>query len=163
MWFQGPSVARGYFEAPEASAETFGGATASANGDDDASWLRTGDLGFLHDGGLYIAGRRKDLIIVRGRNHYPQDIEQTVEDACASVRPGCVAAFSLDVNGEEELVVVAEIRDGDGTEQPGALTAQIRRAVNAAHEVSPYDVALIAARTIPKTSKIGRASCRERV
>ncbi len=162
VWFQGPSVARGYFEAPEASAETFGGATASANGDDDASWLRTGDLGFLHDGGLYIAGRRKDLIIVRGRNHYPQDIEQTVEDACASVRPGCVAAFSLDVNGEEELVVVAEIRDGDGTEQPGALTAQIRRAVNAAHEVSPYDVALIAARTIPKTSsgKIQRRACR---
>ncbi|HLM44423.1 MAG TPA: fatty acyl-AMP ligase, partial [Myxococcaceae bacterium] len=113
VWVCGPSVAQGYWCKPELSEETF---RARLSGEDSRRWLRTGDLGFMRDGLLYITGRRKDLIIIGGQNHYPQDIEWTVEAALPLVRPGCSAAFSVEVDGEERLVVVAEV---DARQQPG--------------------------------------------
>jgi acyl-CoA synthetase (AMP-forming)/AMP-acid ligase II len=107
IWIAGPSVAGGYWNQHEATAYTF---HAKLAGDPDETFLRTGDLGFLHDGELYVTGRLKDLIIIRGLNHYPQDIEQTAEFSHAALRPGCSAAFSLEVEGEERLVIVLEVQ-----------------------------------------------------
>jgi len=107
IWIAGPSVAGGYWNQPEATAHTF---HAKLAGNRDETFLRTGDLGFLHEGELYVTGRLKDLIIIRGLNHYPQDIEQTAEFSHAMLRPGCSAAFSLEVEGEERLVIVLEIQ-----------------------------------------------------
>jgi thioester reductase-like protein len=106
IWLHGPSMGAGYWGRPKLSAQVFQ-ARLPETGDQD--WLRTGDLGFLHEGELYISGRLKDLIILRGRNHYPQDIECVVE-ADADIRPGCSAAFSVERDGQEALVVVAELK-----------------------------------------------------
>jgi thioester reductase-like protein len=106
IWLHGPSMGAGYWGRPKLSAQVFQ-ARLAETGDQD--WLRTGDLGFLHDGELYISGRLKDLIILRGRNHYPQDVESVVE-ADADIRPGCSAAFSVERDGQEALVVVAELK-----------------------------------------------------
>ena len=98
IWVAGPSVAQGYWGRPEETAATFGARLA---GDAEGTpFLRTGDLGFFLDGELYVSGRLKDLIILRGRNHYPQDIELTVERSHPALRPGCGAAFSVDRDGE---------------------------------------------------------------
>lgn len=106
IWVRGPSTGLGYWERPDLTAEVFG---ATLPGSGDETWLRTGDLGFLHERELYICGRIKDLIILRGRNYYPQDIERIVEGH-AALRKGCSAAFSVDRDGDEVLVVVAELR-----------------------------------------------------
>jgi acyl-CoA synthetase (AMP-forming)/AMP-acid ligase II len=105
IWVRGRNVGEGYWQNEEASRQTFGGRTDTGDG----PYLRTGDLGFLHRGQLYIAGRLKDLIIVRGRNYYPDDIEQTVLASYPSLRPGGAAAFPLHAHGEERLVVVVEV------------------------------------------------------
>lgn len=107
VWLKGPNVGQGYWHRSEETERTFGARLASEP--EGEGFLRTGDLGFLHGGQLFIAGRVKDLIIVRGRNHYPQDIERTIEDSYPAVRKGCCAAFSVTVNGEERLVVMAEV------------------------------------------------------
>ncbi|WP_051023031.1 hybrid fatty acyl-AMP ligase/type I polyketide synthase [Nocardia pneumoniae] len=158
IWVAGDSVAAGYFRDEQATAEMFG---ATLPGD-DRRYLRTGDLGFLSGGELFVTGRHKDLMIVDGRNHYPQDIELTVEAAHENVRAGCVAAFSADVGvGGEQPVVVAEVRGAD----PGEL-AEIEGAVRAAvatdHGLTLAAVLLIRPGTIYKTSsgKIQRAACR---
>ena len=91
MWVHGPVVTDGYWKRPGATEEIFG---ATIQGEGDKRWLRTGDLGFVHDGEVVITGRRKDLLIIRGRNIYPQDVEVTAEKAHIAVRPGSVAAFS---------------------------------------------------------------------
>ncbi|RKI25934.1 fatty acyl-AMP ligase, partial [Corallococcus sp. AB004] len=107
IWVSGPSVAQGYWGREEATRETFQARIARENG---GPYLRTGDLGFLRpEGELYVTGRRKDLIILRGRNHYPQDLEATVEGAHPALRPGGGAVFSVEVGGEERAVVVQEI------------------------------------------------------
>src|SRR3569833_662273 len=105
IWVAGGSVGRGYWNRPDDTAATFGLALP----DDPRRYMRTGDLGFLRDGQLYVCGRVKDVIIVRGANHYPQDIELTGERASAAIRPGCVAAVAFTVDGEERVAVVAEI------------------------------------------------------
>ena len=105
VWVRGSSVAQGYWGHPGRSNETFGASAVTGA----APFMRTGDLGIVHDGELYVTGRLKDVIIIRGRNHYPQDIESIVEASHESIRPGCVAAFGVDVDGEERLVVVAEV------------------------------------------------------
>ncbi len=164
VWVCGPSVAQGYWRKPELSEETF---RARLSGDDSRQWLRTGDLGFVRDGLLYITGRRKDLIIIGGQNHYPQDIEWTVEAALTLVRPGCSAAFSVEVDGEERLVVVAEV---DTRQQPGgpafdaqAATATVRQAINDAYQLRLHDLVFLKAGSIPKTSsgKIQRQASRK--
>jgi len=164
VWVCGPSVAQGYWGKLELSEETF---RARLSGEDSRQWLRTGDLGFVRDGLLYITGRRKDLIIIGGRNHYPQDIEWTVEAALTLVRPGCSAAFSVEVDGEERLVVVAEV---DTRQQPGgpafdaqAATATVRQAINDMYQLRLHDLVFLKAGSIPKTSsgKIQRQASRK--
>ncbi|HZJ66785.1 MAG TPA: AMP-binding protein, partial [Kofleriaceae bacterium] len=140
-----PSVAAGYWERPAETAEVF--AWRSSDG---RAWLRTGDLGFVRGGRLYVTGRSKDVIILRGRNHYPQDLEATVEACHPAIRAGCVAAFATSVDGEDSLAVVAETAADDG--ELAAIEAAIRGAIAGHHALRVDAVALIAPHTLPKTS-----------
>jgi acyl-CoA synthetase (AMP-forming)/AMP-acid ligase II/acyl carrier protein len=159
IWVCGPSVAQGYWRRPEQTAATFQARIADT---DEGPFLRTGDLGFVRDGYLFVTGRLKDLIIIRGRNHYPQDIEYTVEQSHPAIRAGCGAAFSVEIDGGERLVIVQEIerqyRSGDTT----AIVQAIRQAVAEQHELHAYAVALVKPGSIPKTTsgKIQRHACR---
>ncbi|MEV5836647.1 fatty acyl-AMP ligase [Nocardia sp. NPDC052112] len=157
IWVSGPNVCAGYYNDPVATAATFRATLA----DSDELWLRTGDLGFWYEGHLYVVGRRKDLIVIDGRNHYPADIESTVSDCAPEVRVGHVTAFGHDVGDREDLVVVAELVDPEVTE-PMELSRRIRNAIAAAHEVTPGAVVLVAPGRIPKTSsgKLRRGECR---
>ncbi len=161
IWVRGGSVAAGYWGRPQASAATFGARLA----DGDGPFLRTGDLGFLVAGELFVTGRSKDLLIVRGRNHHPQDVELTAERASAALRPGCGAAFAIepeDGEGAERVVLVFEVdRHSD---QPIEVVAQaVRAAVAEEHELRLAELVLIRASTLPKTSsgKVQRHACRE--
>lgn len=158
IWVCGPSVASGYWRKPEETQRTFGAHLASGEG----PFLRTGDLGFLDRGQLLITGRLKDLIIVRGSNHYPQDLEYTVERSHRALRPGSGAAFSIDSDGAERLIIVQEVSDPGSVPAEDAIAA-IRRALTESHEVSPDTIVLIEPRSIPRTSsgKIQRYACRE--
>jgi acyl-CoA synthetase (AMP-forming)/AMP-acid ligase II len=174
VWVRGPSVAQGYWQRPAETAETFDGRLAKEPGEpregaetNPAPFLRTGDLGFLDGGELFIAGRLKDLIIIRGRNLYPQDIELTVERSHPALRPGCGAAFSIELGQEERLVVVHEHErtPNDSPLDPESVEAiaeAVRRAVAEQHEAQVQQVVLLRAGTIPKTSsgKIQRRACR---
>ncbi|HEV8581878.1 MAG TPA: amino acid adenylation domain-containing protein [Thermoanaerobaculia bacterium] len=159
IWLRGPSVAGGYWSRPELTKDAFQARTAEG----EEPFLRTGDLGFLHGGDLYVAGRLKDLVIIRGRNHYPQDIELTVEKSHPALRPGCGAAFAVERGGEERLVVVQEVRrdarDADFTE----VLEAIRRAVSEEHEVQLLAAVLIRTASLAKTSsgKVRRQACRD--
>ncbi len=157
IWVAGPSVAPGYWQNPEQTARDFGARLA----DDETAgpFLRTGDLGFLWDGELFVTGRLKDLIIIRGRNHYPQDLELTAVNAHPTLRPGGGAAFSVDT--EERLVVVHELRRSVEPDLDEVSDA-VRRAVTEEHEVHVHEVVLISAGTLPKTSsgKVQRRACR---
>ena len=160
IWVQSPSVGQGYWQAAVPTANTFGGMTADGQG----PFLRTGDLGFLHDGQLYISGRLKDMIIVRGVNRYPQDIEQTVESASPAVQAGSVAAFAMTYQDREQLVIVAETVRQRGLDWDDQLQ-KIRRAVTAEHELPPDAVYLVRNSSVPKTSsgKIQRHACLDAV
>ncbi|TWT82031.1 putative fatty-acid--CoA ligase fadD21 [Planctomycetes bacterium CA13] len=156
IWIQCPSVGKGYYQRKDATEQTFYARTA----DDQGPFLRTGDLGFLHDGQLYVSGRLKDMIIVRGVNRYPQDIEATVERASHAVQAGSVAAFAMEYDGREQLVIVAEAIRARDLDWDAQLQA-IRRAVTAEHELPPDAVYLIRNSSVPKTSsgKIQRHAC----
>jgi phthiocerol/phenolphthiocerol synthesis type-I polyketide synthase C len=158
IWVSGPSVARGYWNKSEETKETFDAYLATGEG----PYLRTGDLGFLDEGQLFVTGRCKDLVIIRGANHYPQDLEHTVERSHRSLRPDRGAAFSIDADGEEQLVIVQEVDDRSVTPNEEVVAA-IRAALAETHEVQPIGVVLIKPRTIPRTSsgKIQRYACRE--
>ena len=159
VWVKGPSVAQGYWNQPAETEATFQAYLADSG---EGPFLRTGDLGFLQDGELYITGRLKDLLIIHGQNHYPQDIEWTVQTTDAALRPGCGAAFSVEVDGQERLVLVQEVYAPDAQDNH-ALIQTIRRAITDAHQIQAYGVVLIQPRTIPKTSsgKIQRFACRK--
>lgn len=165
IWLAGPSVAHGYWNRPDETKATFGARLADSG---DGPFLRTGDLGFVHDGQLFIAGRRKDLIIVDGRNHYPQDIELTVEQSHPAFRAGCSAAFSIDVDGAERLVVVAEadpnwnIASAEAADAKTPLIRAARRAVAIDHDLDLHQLLLLRPASIPKTTsgKIRRQACR---
>jgi acyl-CoA synthetase (AMP-forming)/AMP-acid ligase II len=165
IWVHGPNVALGYWRKPERSSETFGGwLSGPAVGVPAGPWLRTGDLGIIHEGELYVTGRLKDLIIVDGRNHFPQDIEVTVQEAHSAVRPDHVAAFGVQGAETEHLVVVAE---RSRRIPPGGLDAEevrrvIRGAVAAAHDLAVHDLVLVRPGGVPRTSsgKIARSVCR---
>ncbi|MBV9792054.1 MAG: AMP-binding protein, partial [Chloroflexi bacterium] len=159
IWVAGTSVAQGYWEQPELTAETFQARLAD---DQSGPFLRTGDLGFLHAGELFVTGRLKDLIIIRGRNHYPQDIELTVAQSHPALRPSSGAAFSIDVQGEERLVIVQEVERQHRKTDPTAIVDAIRAAVATQHDVQVYAVVLLRPGGIPKTSsgKIQRHACR---
>ncbi len=158
IWVAGPSIGQGYWNRPDATAATF---AAHLSDSGDGPFLRTGDLGFLEGGELFITGRVKDLIIIRGRNLYPQDIELTSEQSHPALRFGGVAAFSIEVNQEEQLVVVQEL---EFRQKPNLddVASAIREAVVADHEVQVYAVVLIKPGTIAKTTsgKIQRRACR---
>ncbi|MFX3681339.1 MAG: SDR family NAD(P)-dependent oxidoreductase [bacterium] len=161
IWFAGPSVAQGYWQREEASAETFRATTADGSG----PWMRTGDLGFARGREVFVTGRVKDLIILRGLNHYPQDIELTVEKAHPSIRSGCTAAFSFENATGEALGIVIEIertclRRFDRDE----VVAALREAVAADHDLAIEALVFIKPASIPKTSsgKIQRALARQR-
>ena len=161
IWVAGASVALGYWNRPEESAATFQARLDGA--DDDRSYLRTGDLGFFSGGELYVTGRLKDLLIIRGRNHYPQDIERTVERCDPELRLGEGAAFAVEADGEERLVVVQEAARGSRQEALAATVEAIRRSVAEEHEIQAYAVVLLRAGSILKTSsgKIQRQAVRK--
>ncbi len=154
----GPGVAQGYWLRPSETEQTF---DARLEGQ-AKSHLRTGDLGFLHDGELFITGRLKELIIIRGRNHYPQDIERLAEESHPAIRPGHLAAFSIPGESEERLALVAEVERDARATPAETIAAAVRRTVAEACGVLVDLVVLIRAGTLPRTSsgKIQRAACR---
>jgi acyl transferase domain-containing protein/acyl-CoA synthetase (AMP-forming)/AMP-acid ligase II/pimeloyl-ACP methyl ester carboxylesterase len=160
IWAKSDSVAQGYWNRPELNSTNFNAVLADTQ---EAGWLRTGDLGFLQDGELFVTGRLKDLIIIHGRNYYPQDIELTVNNAHEAIRDGNVAAFAVEVAGKEQLVITAEIQRTHlrklKTEE---VTKAIRTAVAQNHELQTHAIVLLKTGTIPKTSsgKIQRHACK---
>lgn len=164
IWVNDPGVAHGYWQRPKATRETF---EAQIAGEGATRYLRTGDLGFVKDGNLYITGRIKDLIIIRGTNHYPQDIEWTVQQIDTAMRSDYGACFSIIEDGEERLVVVQEVersqqnRIKDPTAAENLIT-DIRQAISEAHELQVYAVALVKSGNVLKTSsgKIQRRKCK---
>lgn len=167
VWMRGPSVALGYWQRDDDTRDTF---QARLSGDSGDTWLRTGDLGCFEGGHLYITGRMKDLIIIRGKNHYPQDIELTVERSHPRVRPGATIAFAGEQHGSEPLVIVTEVdvrqlsSDTEKHEALGKVVATIRSALHAEHALQAQHIVLIKARGINKTSsgKLARHACRQR-
>ncbi len=150
IWAKGGSVAQGYWNKPEATKETF---HAYIEGTDDGPWLRTGDLGFIHEGQLYVSGRLKDLIIIRGSNFSPNDIEHSVENCHEALRKNASAAFSMDIDDEEKLIIIQEIeraymRNFDEDE----IFENIRNAVFADHGIQPDIILLTRMGGIKKTS-----------
>jgi acyl-CoA synthetase (AMP-forming)/AMP-acid ligase II len=158
LWIEGPHVARAYWDNPAASAASL---HARIDGE-DGEWLRSGDLGFLDaKGQLFITGRIKDLIIIRGANHYPQDIELTVQRAHPALTPNGGAVFSItDERGEEQLVVVQEVeRTARNRIDADEIAGVIREAVTEQHEVFARHIVLIRPQSLPKTTsgKVQRA------
>jgi acyl-CoA synthetase (AMP-forming)/AMP-acid ligase II len=158
IWISGDNIAVGYWNNPDATRTHLRGRLPNG---DEGPFLRTGDLGFFHEGELFVTGRLKDLIIIRGRNIHPQDIESSVERCHPSLRLGCTIAFAFDGSGEEQLVIVQEVRDRARDDLDAAIGA-IRRVVMGDHDVVPYAVVLIEPAGLPKTSsgKLQRGACR---
>ena len=161
VWVQGPSIAAGYWQNRSATVETFEAMTA----DGDGPYLRTGDLGFLREGELFVTGRIKDLVIIRGRNHYPQDIESTAGASHSTLARGQAACFSVDDGDTERLVLLQEVpRTQARTIVADEVLAAIRTAIVDGHEVDPWDIMLVPALSLPKTSsgKLQRGEARRR-
>lgn len=161
IWVSSPSVAQGYWHQEEKTQETFQAKLADAG---EKNFLRTGDLGFIRDGELFITGRIKDLIIIWGRNHYPQDIEYTVQQSHPSLRLDCGAAFGVEVENQEKLVIVQEVqRTYLAKLDVDEVVSAIREAVSLNHNLQVYAILLIKPASIPKTSsgKIQRHACRQ--
>jgi acyl-CoA synthetase (AMP-forming)/AMP-acid ligase II len=163
IWLAGDSVALGYWNRPQETAETFRAYTTDGEG----PFLRTGDLGFVRQSRLHVTGRIKDVLIVRGVKHYPQDLERTAEEAHPAVRTGCCAAFSIEAAGEEQVAIVAEVDPRARTAGAGlditGMPGSIRSAVAERHQVAVASVTLVQPGTIPKTTsgKLQRFLCRE--
>ncbi|GBF79412.1 fatty acyl-AMP ligase [Aphanothece sacrum] len=160
IWVSDPSVAQGYWQRQEETENTF---QAYIKDTQEGPFLRTGDLGFLKEGELYITGRMKDLIIIRGTNHYPQDIEWTVQHLNPVFRSDYGAAFSVDNNGEEALVIVQEIERRSGELEVEQLLGDIRQEIAEEHEIQTYAIVLAKSGTVLKTAsgKIQRRACRQ--
>lgn len=150
IWVDSPSVCSGYWKKPSLSESVF---RAKAVGIEDKRYLRTGDLGFLWNNELYVTGRIKELIIIAGRNHYPQDIETTVQSLSPGMRKGCGAAFSTRVNGKEQVVIVQEYAPtpGENTHYP-SLVLSVIKAVSQRHGIGLNALLLIRPSMLPKTS-----------
>ncbi|HZF38511.1 MAG TPA: amino acid adenylation domain-containing protein, partial [Blastocatellia bacterium] len=161
IWVSGPGVAVGYWNRPDETESAF---KVRLRDSGEGPFLRTGDLGFLMGEELFVTGRLKDLIIIRGRNHYPQDIERTVEFSHPDLRTDSGAAFAVAgrmTDGGERLVIVQELEPRRSPE-PQSVIAAIRRAVAESHEIQPAGIALVPAGSVPKTSsgKLRRGDCR---
>jgi acyl transferase domain-containing protein/acyl-CoA synthetase (AMP-forming)/AMP-acid ligase II/acyl carrier protein len=159
IWLSGPSVALGYWNNVEATRDAF---QARLRDTGAGPYLRTGDLGFLRDGELYIVGRLKDLIIIRGRNYYPTDIEQSVEAAHPLIRPVSTAAFSIEENDCEQLVIAAEVERRYSEADADNVVVAVRQAVGEHHDVEVSAVVLLKAGALPRTSsgKLQRGEAR---
>ncbi|HVB59869.1 MAG TPA: fatty acyl-AMP ligase [Ktedonobacteraceae bacterium] len=177
IWISGPSVTQGYWRKPEETGDTFHACLADSG---EGPYLRTGDLGFMQRGELFVTGRLKDLIIIHGRNHYPHDIELTVDRSHPALRLGCCAAFSVDVDNKEQLVILVEIEPryqplkqqaqeqaiiADGPRKPldpQTVINAIRQAIAQEHDIQTYRVVLLKAGGVLKTSsgKLQRRACR---
>jgi acyl-CoA synthetase (AMP-forming)/AMP-acid ligase II len=176
IWVSGASIAQGYWRQPEITTATF---AAYLKDTGEGPYLRTGDLGFIDQGELFFTGRLKDMIVIKGRNHYPQDLEKTVEETSTWIRPSCVASFSVDLEGEEKLIVLAEVErkywssnrtkaktDGKTSSEVimtvKELTQAIRREIAKNHDLQVHTTLLLKPGSLPKTSsgKIQRHACR---
>ncbi|AKN16443.1 fatty-acid--AMP ligase FAAL21/FadD21 [Mycobacterium haemophilum] len=165
IWLHGDNVAEGYWHKPEETQRTFGGTVANPSpGTPEGPWLRTGDLGFISEDELFIVGRMKDLLIVYGRNHYPEDIESTVQQ----ITGGRVAAISVPVDETEKLVTIIEVKKrGDSDEEAmqklAAVKNDVTAAISKAHGLNVADLVLVPPGSIPTTTsgKIRRAACVE--
>ncbi len=189
IWLHGKNMGSGYWNKEKETEETFRNPLKSrienshaAGAPEDGLWVRTGDYGTFYDGDLYITGRVKDLVIIDGRNHYPQDLEYSAQEASRAVRPGFVAAFSVPANqlpaavfdnphsglkydaddSSEQLVIVAERGPGTHKLDQQPIADDIRAAIAVRHGVTVRDVLLVQAGSVPRTSsgKIGRRACR---
>lgn len=158
IWLSGASIASGYWNKPEESTRTFAAEIAAESG---TSYLRTGDLGFTVDDHLFICGRLKEVMIINGRNLFPQDVEWTIESTHPTLRRGGCAALSIEIAGEERLVVVQEL-DADNTEDSAALEESIRSAISRDHAVALYRVIFVGRGQVLKTTsgKIRRSHLR---
>ncbi|MFD9396889.1 AMP-binding protein, partial [Streptomyces sp. NPDC060000] len=161
VWVAGKSVAQGYWRRPELTESTFRAELAEPDG---RTYLRTGDLAFRHQGELFITGRIKDLIVVRGRNHYPQDIEYTAELSHELLVPNRAAAFGLDDGTGESVVLLHEVSRKFRDEDADAVLTAIRTAVTVEHGLALHDIVLVRMGALPRTSsgKIRRRATRER-
>ena len=175
IWVSGSSIAQGYWQQPEVTEATFNAYLKDTN---MGPFLRTGDLGFFDQGELFFTGRLKDMIVIKGRNHYPQDIEKTVEETNSWIRPSGVASFSIDIEGEEKLIVLAEVERrywssnrSSSKRNPSSnsdiisvkdLTQLIKREISKNHDLQVYTTLLLKPGSLPKTSsgKIQRHACR---
>jgi fatty acid CoA ligase FadD21 len=165
IWVHGDNVANGYWRRPPEEQKCFGATLIDPSpGTADGPWLRTGDLGFVSDGGLFIVGRIKDMLIIRGRNHYPEDIEATVQE----ITRGRVAAISVPVNSTEKLVTIIEVKKrGDSTTEAmrwlSEVKSDITSAISNAYGLNVGDLVLVPPGSIPTTTsgKIRRAACAE--
>jgi acyl-CoA synthetase (AMP-forming)/AMP-acid ligase II len=170
IWLHGNNIGQGYFGRPEESQRVFGNkfqtrlevGSHTEGAPDNGTWLATGDLGVYVNGELFVTGRIKDLVIVDGRNHYPQDIEATVSAASAAVRSGYVTAFAVPGDSGEQLVVVAERAAGSHRAEVEPIVEAARAAVSRHHQVRVADVRMVAAGRIPRTTsgKLARNACR---
>ncbi len=161
VWVASPSVSRGYWNRPEATDQVFIAFLADSK---EGPFLRTGDLGFMQKGELFIVGRLKDIIIIRGQNYYPQDIERTAECSHKALRNGCSAAFKVDTESEERLVIVQEVeRRYLRTLKISEVMRTLRQSIASQHGLRVHKVILLRTGSIPKTSsgKIQRSLCRE--
>jgi long chain fatty acid CoA FadD26 len=165
IWLHGDNIANGYWRKPQQSQRTFGGQLVDpSTGTPLGPWLRTGDLGVIHDGELFIIGRIKDLLIVDGRNHYPDDIEATTQE----ISGGRVAAISIPDDRTERLVVIAEMKNRGSSQEEmqqrlRSVRAQVTSAISKSHGLRVADLVLVPPGSIPITTsgKIRRSSCLE--
>jgi acyl-CoA synthetase (AMP-forming)/AMP-acid ligase II len=159
IWIAGANVAHSYWRRPVESAAVF---QARLGDTGEGPFLRTGDLGFMQHDELFVTGRLHDLLIIRGRNYYPQDIELTVERSHPALRSGCGAAFTIDHTGDPRLVVAHEVERHAGALDPEKIAADVRQAVAVEHDLNVAVVLLLKTGTIPRTSsgKVRRSACR---
>ncbi|WP_051749160.1 non-ribosomal peptide synthetase [Nevskia soli] len=157
IWIRGASVGTGYWRRPEATQQAFGASVSGSGG-----WLRSGDLGFLRRGELFVTGRLRDLIVLRGVNHYPEDLEATMERCHPRLRPAGGAAFAIDDGNEERLVIVHEV-DSVRDLPLDEISAAIRHALAELHQLQAGRIVLLAPGAVPRTTsgKVQRHACRE--
>nr|HAT8714237.1 amino acid adenylation domain-containing protein [Legionella jordanis] len=162
IWVAGRSVATGYYNQHEESTSIF---KAQVPEQENRHYLRTGDLGFLHEGELFVCGRLKNLIIINGQNYYPHDFEQAAAYSHHAVRKGCVVAYSELVHGKEALHIVAEIKAGTASKSYGEIVQNILSEISNQFHLSPYQVLLVPPKAIPKTTsgKLQRIKCQEEI
>ena len=158
VWVSGPSVAAGYWGRPKETEETFAAHLATGEG----PYLRTGDLGYLHEGQLYITGRIKDLIIIRGQNYYPHDLEFTAQRSHPALQPSSGAAFSVQRDGVEHLILAQEVDGRLEATEIKEITSRISTSITETHDLRLDDIVLVKPWTLPRTTsgKMQRYLCR---